>query len=118
MFKVKSRLAISSTVAGTQNRDNGELGPFEKRPEAERALIALCQAGQATSGEIVEARVFNAALKEAADNARSLDGEDEVFVCKRTRKGNCCRCDGDPYKAPETGRACRCDHMHTCLAHA
>jgi len=35
-------------------RSNGVAGPFEKRDTAERALIALLQAGQATSGEIVD----------------------------------------------------------------
>lgn len=45
MFEVRSKYV---------SRDNGSTGPFEKRGEAERALIALCQAGQATCGEIVD----------------------------------------------------------------
>lgn len=49
MFNVHSRFKHDNATT----RSNGVLGPFEKRDTAERALIALCQAGQATSGEIV-----------------------------------------------------------------
>lgn len=49
MFEVRSRLLISTTTS----RNNGALGPFRFREAAERALIALCQAGQANQGEIV-----------------------------------------------------------------
>jgi hypothetical protein len=50
VFNVHSRFKHEE---GT-TRSNGVAGPFEKRDTAERALIALLQAGQATSGEIVE----------------------------------------------------------------
>jgi hypothetical protein len=55
MFYVKSVLKYFERTHGHEReRENGELGPFEKRETAERALVALCQAGQATSGEIAE----------------------------------------------------------------
>jgi hypothetical protein len=54
MFKVTSKLKYFERNHGYEaTRENGALGPFEKRETAERALVALCQAGQATSGEVV-----------------------------------------------------------------
>lgn len=49
MFEVRSRLLLTATT----KRENGSLGPFRFREAAERALIALCQSGQANQGEIV-----------------------------------------------------------------
>lgn len=49
MYEVRSRLRETNAIV----RDNGVLGPFRTREAAERALIALCQAGQATTGNIV-----------------------------------------------------------------
>lgn len=52
MFYVKSWLKTTSTQR--EERFNGVVGPFEKRDTAERALIALCQAGQATAGAVID----------------------------------------------------------------
>jgi len=53
VFYVESRMKTDAIA----NRHNGKLGPFKSRDTAERALIALCQAGQATSGEITTGTV-------------------------------------------------------------
>jgi hypothetical protein len=55
-YKVKSWLR----EFGPQGLDgyNGELGPFSDRTTAERALVSLCQAGKATSGEIIEVESY------------------------------------------------------------
>ena len=52
MRKYQVRSEFRETNSRRDVRQNGTLGPFEKAETAERALIALCQAGQATTGEI------------------------------------------------------------------
>lgn len=49
MFEVRSRMMLTAVTV----RQNGAVGPFRYREAAERALIALCQSGQANQGEIV-----------------------------------------------------------------
>jgi hypothetical protein len=53
-YRVKSWRIIRGESGPISDRtiQNGELGPFSDRVTAERALVSLCQSGNATGGEI------------------------------------------------------------------
>jgi hypothetical protein len=87
MFNVHSRFKHDNATT----RSNGVLGPFEKRDTAERALIALCQAGQATSGEIVEIVAVEPKVERCChytdcEEKNRLSKADEKITCSTCRK--------------------------------